>query len=185
MPGGMGGTQLPMGKAVYQAACDGNEAELRRLIRLGGSVNCHIPEVRLRMPRVLVALSLRRQRRVRTSQLHVTRGADGFAAAPPTRRPSHARPRRSARLSSIDRPQVTIDPFSSLDRLLRSQDSDSTALMVGSAYGREGCVQLLLDSGATVNDTNVSAELLRCPVASLFAYVRPMNLPVISLCISL
>ena len=101
MPGGMGGTQLPMGKAVYQAACDGNEAELRRLIRLGGSVNCHIPEVRLRMPRVIVALSLRRQRRVRTSQLHVTRGADGFAAAPPTRRPSHVRPRRSARLSSI------------------------------------------------------------------------------------
>ena len=38
-----------MGKAVWQAAKDGNEAELRRLIGLGGSVNWHNPEVRRRM----------------------------------------------------------------------------------------------------------------------------------------
>ena len=38
-----------MGKGVYKAAWDGNEAELRRLIGLGWSVNWHNPEVRRRM----------------------------------------------------------------------------------------------------------------------------------------
>jgi len=33
-----------MGKGVYKAAWDGNEAELRRLIGLGWSVNWHNPE---------------------------------------------------------------------------------------------------------------------------------------------
>jgi len=33
-----------MGKAVWQAAKDGNEAELRRLIERGGNVNWHNPE---------------------------------------------------------------------------------------------------------------------------------------------
>ena len=37
-----------MGEAVYEAARDGNEAELRRLIGLGGSVNWR-DEVRRRM----------------------------------------------------------------------------------------------------------------------------------------
>ena len=38
-----------MGKAVYEAAENSNEAELRRLIERGGSVNWHNPEVRRRM----------------------------------------------------------------------------------------------------------------------------------------
>ena len=38
-----------MGKAVYEAARDNNEPELKRLIRLGGNVNWHNPEVRRRM----------------------------------------------------------------------------------------------------------------------------------------
>ena len=38
-----------MDKAVYQAARNGDEAELRRLIERGGSVNWHNPEVRRRM----------------------------------------------------------------------------------------------------------------------------------------
>ena len=38
-----------MDKAVWQAAKDGDEAELRRLIERGGSVNWHNPEVRRRM----------------------------------------------------------------------------------------------------------------------------------------
>ena len=38
-----------MGKAVWQAAYDGNEPELKRLIRLGGNVNWHNPSVRRRM----------------------------------------------------------------------------------------------------------------------------------------
>jgi len=37
-----------MGEAVWQAAHDGNEAELTRLIGLGGNVNWH-NEVRRRM----------------------------------------------------------------------------------------------------------------------------------------
>ena len=37
------------GKAVWQAADDNNEPELRRLVRLGGNVNWHNPEVRRRM----------------------------------------------------------------------------------------------------------------------------------------
>ena len=38
-----------MGKAVWQAAYDNNEPELKRLIRLGWNVNWHHPEVRRRM----------------------------------------------------------------------------------------------------------------------------------------
>jgi hypothetical protein len=37
------------GKAVYEAARDGDEAELGRLIERGGSVNWHNPKVRRRM----------------------------------------------------------------------------------------------------------------------------------------
>jgi len=176
-----------MGKAVYQAACDGNEAELRRLIRLGGSVNCHIPEVRLRMPRVVVAAcTLRPRGSAAFAQASCTRRVAPMASPPPRR---HAAPRTcvlDVRRASLRSPSSNYRSlFLTRCFALRSQDCDSTALMVGSAYGREGCVQLLLDSGATVNDTNVSAELPRCPVAPLFAYVCPMHLPVISLCITL
>ena len=38
-----------MGKAVWQAAKDNNEPELKRLIGLGWNVNWHNPEVRRRM----------------------------------------------------------------------------------------------------------------------------------------
>ena len=38
-----------MGKAVWQAACDANEPELKRLIGLGWNVNWHNPKVRRRM----------------------------------------------------------------------------------------------------------------------------------------
>ena len=38
-----------MGKAVWQAAYDNNEPELKRLIGLGWNVNWHNPEVRRRM----------------------------------------------------------------------------------------------------------------------------------------
>ena len=38
-----------MGEAVWEAAGNGDEAELRRLIGLGGSVNWRHPEVRRRM----------------------------------------------------------------------------------------------------------------------------------------
>jgi hypothetical protein len=38
-----------LGKAVYEAADKGDEAELRRLIERGGNVNWHHPKVRRRM----------------------------------------------------------------------------------------------------------------------------------------
>ena len=38
-----------MGKAVWQAAWDNKEPELKRQIGLGGSVNWHRPGVRRRM----------------------------------------------------------------------------------------------------------------------------------------
>ncbi|KOO31581.1 e3 ubiquitin-protein ligase hectd1, partial [Chrysochromulina tobinii] len=41
---GSGSSKFVMGKGVYKAAWDGNEAELRRLIGLGWSVNWHNPE---------------------------------------------------------------------------------------------------------------------------------------------
>jgi hypothetical protein len=46
---GSGSSKAAMGKAVYEAARDGKEAELTRLIGLGGNVNWHNPEVRRRM----------------------------------------------------------------------------------------------------------------------------------------
>ena len=38
------------------------------------------------------------------------------------------------------------------------QDDGWTALMIASIYGHEGCVRLLIASGATVNATEVSLE---------------------------
>jgi len=64
-------------KTLWKAAKDGNEAELRRLIELGGNVNWHNPE-----------------------------------------------------------------------------EYGSTALMAASQFGHEGCVRLLIESGATVNATD-------------------------------
>ncbi|KOO33211.1 hypothetical protein Ctob_016545, partial [Chrysochromulina tobinii] len=46
---GCASSKAAMGKAVYEAARDGKEAELTRLIGLGGNVNWHNPDVRRRM----------------------------------------------------------------------------------------------------------------------------------------
>ena len=94
-----------MGKAVWQAAKDGNEAELRRLIERGGNVNWHHPEVRRRMclawapasspPLLLRSPSPPRQRPpCAVSQQPRRRWPS--AAASPTRRAWHTRPRRRA-----------------------------------------------------------------------------------------
>ena len=93
-----------MGKAVWEAAKDGKEAELRRLIDLGGNVNWHHPEVRRRMclawspassPPLMVLRSHRHRRRARprrrlTPQLAARRARARAAAlaVPPTRRPA-------------------------------------------------------------------------------------------------
>ncbi len=94
-----------MGKAVWQAAKDGNEAELRRLIGLGGNVNWHHPEVRRRMclawapasspPLLLRSPSPPRQRPPCAVSPQPRRRWPS-AADPPTRRAWHTRPRRRA-----------------------------------------------------------------------------------------
>ncbi len=129
---------------LYKAAWFGNEAELRRLIERGGNVNWHNPEVRRRMclawapastpplSSVAPAAPARHGAIFPTSQLH--------GAAPPRARPfvSPLGPLRMARVCV--------------------QDLGKTALMKASAYGQEGCVRLLLASGANVNYQDVSLE---------------------------
>ena len=134
-----------MGEAVFQAARDGNEAELRRLIGLGGNVNWRNPNVRRRtcfawapassspLSSVAPAAPARHGAIFPTAQLH---GA---------RRTPRARPFVSPRWP-LRMARVCV------------QENGSTALMRASSYGHEGCVRLLLASGANVNDTCVSLE---------------------------
>ena len=76
-----------MGEAVYQAAGAGNEAELTRLIGLGGNVNWHNPDsVRRRMclawaPASSPPLLLSPPRSPETSPVPRARAARGRAAA--------------------------------------------------------------------------------------------------------
>jgi len=49
------------------------------------------------------------------------------------------------------------------------QEYGSTALMAASQFGHEGCVRLLIESGATVNATDVSLER---PLLSTLPWVR-------------
>ena len=96
-----------MGKAVYEAARDGNEAGLTRLIGLGGNVNWHNPDyVRRRMclawaPASSLPLLLSPPRSPETAPVPTARctarGRAGCAATPPPRRAWHTRPRRMAR----------------------------------------------------------------------------------------
>jgi hypothetical protein len=103
-----------MGEAVYEAARDGNEAELTRLIGLGGSVNWHDPDVRRRMclawaPASSSLLLLRSPPRHRHGARPTRRHSPQLAArrrwlcrrpAAPPRRAWHTRPRRMARAAS-------------------------------------------------------------------------------------
>jgi hypothetical protein len=96
-----------MGKAVWQAAREGDEAELTRLIGLGGNVNWHNPAwVRRRMclawaPASSPPLLLSPPRSPETAPVPrarcTARGRAGCAATPPPRRAWHTRPRRMAR----------------------------------------------------------------------------------------
>jgi hypothetical protein len=136
-----------MGEAVFQAARDGNEAELRRLIGLGANVNWHHPKVRRRMclawapasssplSSVAPAAPARHGAIFPTAQLH---GARRTPRARPFVSPRW--PLRMARVCVQD---------------LWGQ----TALMVASCRGHEGCVRLLLESEAIeVNAKGVSLE---------------------------
>jgi hypothetical protein len=132
------------------AAAEGNEAELRQLIGRGESVNWHAPPygtqcaVRRRKPRV---------------------GARVVAAC--ILRPRPPRLRRHSAASTGARRRA-------YSNAIWSQLSTPTALMIGVASGHHGCVRILLDSGATVNVTNVSLKRPRwSPVAPLFATHLP------------
>jgi len=93
-------------KKLLQAAWDGNEAELTRLIERGGNVNWHNPEVRRRMclawapasspPLLLRSPSPPRQRPPCAVSPQPRRRWPSAAASPP-RRAWHTRPRRMAR----------------------------------------------------------------------------------------
>ena len=109
-----------MDKAVWQAAKDGKEAELRRLIERGGSVNWHNPQVRRRMclawaPAPSRPLLLRFRHRgmarhgaVSPHQPRCTaRLGVGFAAAPPTRGAWHTPPRRTGRAARPRAPNMS------------------------------------------------------------------------------
>ncbi len=134
-----------MGKAVFEAARDGKEAELTRLIGLGGNVNWHNPEVRRRMclawapasspplSSVAPAAPARHGAIFPTAQLH---GA---------RRTPRARPFVSP-LGPLRMARVCVQRYG------------FTALIAASELGREGCVRLLIASGANVNDIDVSLE---------------------------
>ena len=89
-----------MGRAMYEAAKEGNEVELRRLIGLGWSVNWHNPEVRRRMcfawalasspPLLLRSPSPPTRRRPTRRQISPQLAARSAAAlaVPPPRRPA-------------------------------------------------------------------------------------------------
>ena len=96
-----------MGKAVWQAAYANDVAELKRLIRLGGNVNWHNPEVRRRMRLAWAPASFR---------LYMLEGADTtpFFATPQRAASALAEPppRRHAGLCirALDGPAGRADP---------------------------------------------------------------------------
>ena len=94
--GWFGPSKAEKDKKLWQAAQDGDEAELRRLIERGGNVNWHHPEVRRRMclawaPASSPLLLLRspsppRQRPPDTAPS--PHSPDGAGLLPPPRRPA-------------------------------------------------------------------------------------------------
>ena len=153
-----------MDKAVYQAAKDGDEAELRRLIERGGSVNWHNPQVRRRM-----CLAWARSRPLlspNTQPARTARLGVGFAAAPPTRGAWHTPPRRTGRAARPRAPNVS-SRLTCRFWIVHQQAYDWTALMIAAGNDREGCVRLLLESKANVNATQVSLERDALPQAHL------------------
>ena len=113
-----------MGKEVYEAAENGKEAELRRLIERGGSVNWNNPKVRRRMclawaPSRPLLLRFRHRGMARHDAVSphqprcTARLGVGFAAAPPTRGAWRTPPRRTGRAA---RPLAPVSsPFTSSD----------------------------------------------------------------------
>jgi len=130
---------------LWKAAEDGNEAELRRLIERGGNVNWYNPEVRRRMCLAWAPAS---------SPLCLR----SPSPRPLDTAPSSSQPSCTARAAPL-RARPFVSPLWPL-RMARVcvQDDGDTALMQASYMGHEGCVRLLIASGAIVNYQNVSLE---------------------------
>jgi len=159
-----------MGKAVYEAAWDGDEAELTRLIGLGGNVNWHNPDlVRRRMclawaPASSPPLLLSPPRSPETApfspELAVQRAA--ALAAPPPRRPAELGTRVLVAWRAPHPRVLAHAPrvlwHSMTPRVLHLPQSGFTALLIASWHGREGCVRLLLEAEAIEVNAKVSLE---------------------------
>ena len=156
-----------MGKAVYEAAKDGKEAELTRLIGLGGNVNWHNPDyVRRRMclawaPASSPPLLLSPPRSPETapcphSSLHRA------LAAPPPRRPAELGTRVLVAWRAPHPRVLAHAPrvlwHSMTPRVLHLPQRGSTALLWASFNGHEGCVRLLLEAEAIEVNAKVSLE---------------------------
>jgi hypothetical protein len=156
-----------MGKAVYEAAKAGKEAELTRLIGLGGNVNWR-HEVRRRMclvwapassPPLLVALAADTALARDGAIFPTKRGGAGYAAAPPPRRAWHTRPRRMARAAPPRACPRSSRALALDDSACASFAQDGyTALMLASWFGHEGCVRLLLEAEAIEVNATVNLE---------------------------
>ena len=155
---------------LWQAARDGDEAELRRLIGLGWSVNWHNPDVvRRRMclawaPASSSPLLLSPPRSPETAPVPTARctarGRAGCAATPPPRRAWHTRPRRMARAAPPRaRPRSSRALWHSMTpRVLHLPQLGDTALIAASWTRHEGCVRLLLAAKAIEVNAKVSLE---------------------------
>ena len=162
-------------KAVWQAAYDGKEAELRRLIERGGSVNWHNPQVRRRM----CLAWARSQPLLQPDTAPPRHGPTRFPTASSHGAPRRWRRRRPADTRSLAHASSTYGArrtpacservVSSHSRFwfVHQQWYGGTALMTAACDDREGCVRLLLESKASVDATNVSLERDALPQAHL------------------
>ncbi|KOO25507.1 ankyrin repeat-containing protein, partial [Chrysochromulina tobinii] len=149
--GWFGPSKAEKDKKLWQAAQDGDEAELRRLIERGGNVNWHNPDrVRRRMCLAWAPAS-----------------SPPLLLSPP-RSPETAPSRRPAELGTrvlvawrAPHPRVLAHAprvlwHSMTPRVLHLPQWGYTALIYASMYGREGIVRLLLEAEAIeVNATNI------------------------------
>jgi hypothetical protein len=157
-----------MGYAVYKAAKDGKEAELTRLIGLGGNVNWR-DGVRRRMclawaPASSPPLLLSPPRSPETAPVPTARCTARAAAlaAPPPRRPAELGTRVLVAWRAPHPRVLAHAPrvlwHSMTPRVLHLPKAGDTALIVATYNGREGCVRLLLAAEAIEVNAKVSLE---------------------------
>ncbi len=157
-------------KKLNEAARDGDEAELRRLIERGGNVNWHNPDdVRRRMclawaPASSPPLLLSPPRSPETAPVPTARCTARAAAlaAPPPRRPAELGTRVLVAWRAPHPRVLAHAPrvlwHSMTPRVLHLPQDDWTALLWATRNGHEGCVRLLLEAEAIEVNAKVSLE---------------------------